>query len=35
MPLGQFVAASAWRAELTDVPAGPAMFLWNIGRAAR
>jgi peptide/nickel transport system substrate-binding protein len=35
MPLGQFVAASAWRAELTDVPTGPAMFLWNIGRGAR
>src|SRR5262245_53925079 len=33
MPLGQFVAASAWRAELTDVPTGPAMFLWGIGRA--
>ncbi|WP_043835253.1 ABC transporter substrate-binding protein [Muricoccus aerilatus] len=33
MPLGQFTAASAWRAELTDVPTGPAMFLWNIRRA--
>jgi peptide/nickel transport system substrate-binding protein len=32
MPLGQFVAASAWRAELSDVPTGPAMFLWNIRR---
>jgi peptide/nickel transport system substrate-binding protein len=32
MPLGQFVAASAWRAELLDVPVGPAMFLWNIRR---
>jgi peptide/nickel transport system substrate-binding protein len=32
MPLGQFVAASAWRAELSDVPTGPAMFLWNIKR---
>ncbi|WP_458094905.1 ABC transporter substrate-binding protein [Roseomonas sp. WA12] len=32
MPLGQFVAASAWRAELSDVPVGPAMFLWNIRR---
>ncbi|MBP0444681.1 ABC transporter substrate-binding protein [Roseomonas sp. SSH11] len=32
MPLGQFVAASAWRAELTEVPMGPAMFLWNIRR---
>lgn len=32
MPLGQFVGPSAWRAELTDVPAGPAMFLWNIRR---
>jgi peptide/nickel transport system substrate-binding protein len=33
MPLGQFVAASAWRADLTDVPAGPAMFLWGIDRS--
>jgi len=33
MPLGQFVAASAWRADLTDVPSGPAMFLWGIGRS--
>jgi peptide/nickel transport system substrate-binding protein len=32
MPLGQFVAASAWRAELSEVPTGPAMFLWNIRR---
>jgi peptide/nickel transport system substrate-binding protein len=32
MPLGQFVAASAWRAELTGVPTGTAMFLWGIGR---
>lgn len=32
MPLGQFVAASAWRADLTGVPLGPAMFLWGIGR---
>ncbi|MBP0495306.1 ABC transporter substrate-binding protein [Pararoseomonas indoligenes] len=32
MPLGQFVAASAWRSELRDVPQGPAMFLWNIKR---
>jgi len=32
MPLGQFVAASGWRAELQDVPTGPAMFLWNIRR---
>src|SRR5262249_61700900 len=32
MPLGQFVAASAWRSDLTDVPTGPAMFLWGIGR---
>ncbi len=32
MPLGQFVAASAWRSELADVPMGPAMFLWNIRR---
>ncbi|MEO3471850.1 ABC transporter substrate-binding protein [Roseomonas sp. CAU 1739] len=32
MPLGQFVAPSAWRAELADVPVGPAMFLWNIRR---
>lgn len=32
MPLGQFVAPSAWRAELSDVPTGPAMFLWNIRR---
>lgn len=32
MPLGQFVAPSAWRAELNDVPTGPAMFLWNIRR---
>ncbi len=32
MPLGQFVAASAWRAELADVPTGPAMFLWGIRR---
>lgn len=32
MPLGQFVAASAWRADLADVPVGPAMFLWNIRR---
>lgn len=35
MPLGQFVAASAWRAELTGVPTGPAMFLWNIARGGR
>lgn len=35
MPLGQFVAASAWRAELSNVPTGPAMFLWNIARAGR
>jgi peptide/nickel transport system substrate-binding protein len=33
MPLGQFVAASAWRSDLTDVPTGPAMFLWGIGRS--
>jgi peptide/nickel transport system substrate-binding protein len=33
MPLGQFVATSAWRADLTDVPTGPAMFLWGIGRS--
>jgi peptide/nickel transport system substrate-binding protein len=33
MPLGQFVAASAWRADLTDVPTGPAMFLWGISRS--
>ncbi|MFC0386472.1 ABC transporter substrate-binding protein [Muricoccus vinaceus] len=33
MPLGQFTAASAWRAELAEVPTGPAMFLWNIRRA--
>lgn len=32
MPLGQFTAASAWRANLTGVLQGPAMFLWNIGR---
>ncbi len=32
MPLGQFLAPSAWRAELQDVPTGPAMFLWNIRR---
>ena len=32
MPLGQFVGPSAWRSELTDVPIGPAMFLWNIRR---
>jgi peptide/nickel transport system substrate-binding protein len=32
MPLGQFTAASAWRANLTGVLDGPAMFLWNIGR---
>jgi peptide/nickel transport system substrate-binding protein len=32
MPLGQFTAASAWRANLTGVLEGPAMFLWNIGR---
>ena len=32
MPLGQFVAPSAWRANLADVPLGPAMFLWNIRR---
>lgn len=32
VPLGQFVAASAWRAELADVPNGPAMFLWGIRR---
>ena len=32
MPLGQFVTPSAWRAELADVPVGPAMFLWNIRR---
>jgi peptide/nickel transport system substrate-binding protein len=34
MPLGQFVAASAWRADLADVPLGPAMFLWRIRRGA-
>jgi peptide/nickel transport system substrate-binding protein len=33
MPLGQFVAASAWRADLTEVPTGPAMFLWGIVRS--
>ena len=33
MPVGQFVAASAWRSDLTDVPTGPAMFLWGIGRS--
>jgi peptide/nickel transport system substrate-binding protein len=33
MPLGQFVGASAWRADLTDVPSGPAMFLFGIGRS--
>mgnify|MGYP000903265629 FL=1 len=33
VPLGQFVAASAWRAELADVPTGPAMFLWGIRRS--
>ena len=32
MPLGQFVGASAWRADLTGVPSGPAMFLFGIGR---
>jgi peptide/nickel transport system substrate-binding protein len=32
MPLGQFVAASAWRAELQGVLPGPAMFLWNLSR---
>ncbi len=32
MPLGQFVGASAWRSELSDVPTGPAMWLWNIRR---
>jgi len=32
-PLGQFVAPSAWRSDLTDVPTGPAMFLWGIGRS--
>ncbi|WP_419899511.1 ABC transporter substrate-binding protein [Roseomonas sp. USHLN139] len=32
MPLGQFVTPSAWRADLTGVLTGPAMFLWNIGR---
>ena len=32
MPLGQFVAASAWRAELRGVLPGPAMFLWNLSR---
>ncbi|MFZ4406715.1 MAG: ABC transporter substrate-binding protein [Paracraurococcus sp.] len=34
MPLGQFVAASAWRADLLDVPTGPAMFLFGIRREA-
>jgi peptide/nickel transport system substrate-binding protein len=33
MPLGQFVAATAWRADLTEVPTGPAMFLWGIVRS--
>ncbi|UFN50209.1 ABC transporter substrate-binding protein [Roseomonas sp. OT10] len=33
MPLGQFLAASAWRADLADVPMGPAMFLFGIRRA--
>ncbi|MGL4285204.1 MAG: ABC transporter substrate-binding protein [Phreatobacter sp.] len=32
MPLGQFVAASAWRADLTGVSTGPAMFLWGMDR---
>ncbi len=32
MPLGQFVTPSAWRSDLTEVPTGPAMFLWNIRR---
>jgi peptide/nickel transport system substrate-binding protein len=32
MPLGQFTAASAWRASLTGVLPGPAMFLWNMER---
>ena len=32
MPLGQFTAASAWRAELQGVLPGPAMFLWNLSR---
>ncbi|WP_431282666.1 ABC transporter substrate-binding protein [Humitalea sp. 24SJ18S-53] len=32
MPLGQFTAASAWRANLTGVLDGPAMFLWNMSR---
>jgi peptide/nickel transport system substrate-binding protein len=32
MPLGQFLAASAWRANLSGVLEGPAMFLWNIER---
>ncbi|MEI6161254.1 MAG: ABC transporter substrate-binding protein, partial [Roseococcus sp.] len=32
MPLGQFTAASAWRANLTGVLDGPAMFLWNMRR---
>ena len=32
MPLGQFTAASAWRANLSGVLEGPAMFLWNMER---
>ncbi len=32
MPLGQFVAASAWRSNLMGVLEGPAMFLWNMER---
>ncbi|QCK88045.1 ABC transporter substrate-binding protein [Phreatobacter aquaticus] len=34
MPLGQFVGPSAWRAELANVPVGPAMFLWGLRRAS-